>query len=127
MGTELLTIAIFVSGIILAIIGFFLRSAYGTINKQIEILTLENQKRIEDQGRLKGKFELLEQEQRLKLQHIEENTQHEIKNMATKVGELSDLVGDLVRVQMSTATRRRNNNKYNAIDSLFDDKEKMEC
>jgi hypothetical protein len=110
MGTELLTIAIFVSGIILAIIGFFLRSAYGTINKQIEILTLENQKRIEDQGRLKGKFELLEQEQRLKLQHIEENTQHEIKNMATKVGELSDLVGDLVRVQMSTATRRRNNN-----------------
>ncbi len=110
MGTELLTIAIFVSGIILAIIGFFLRSAYGTINKQIEVLTLENQKRIEDQGRLKGKFELLEQEQRLKLQHIEENTQHEIKNMATKVGELSDLVGDLVRVQMSTATRRRNNN-----------------
>jgi hypothetical protein len=110
MGTELLTIAIFVSGIILAIIGFFLRSAYGTINKQIEILTLENQKRIEDQGRLKGKFELLEQEQRLKLQHIEENTQHEIKNMATKVGELSDLVGDLVRVQMNAATRRRNNN-----------------
>ena len=28
--------------------------------------------------------------------------------MATKVGELSDLVGDLVRVQMNTATRRRN-------------------
>ena len=112
MGTELLTIAIFVSGIILAIIGFFLRSAYGTINKQIEVLTLENQKRIEDQGKLKGKFELLEQEQRLKMQHIEENTQHEIKNMATKVGELSDVVGDLVRVQMNAAAavpRRRNN------------------
>lgn len=113
MGTELLTIAIFVAGVILAIIGFFLRSAYGTINKQIEVLTLENQKRIEDQGRLKGKFELLEQEHRLKMQHIEENTQHEIKNMATKVGELSDVVGDLVRVQMNAAARRRPNNNNN--------------
>jgi hypothetical protein len=113
MGTELLTIAIFVAGVILAIIGFFLRSAYGTINKQIEVLTLENQKRIEDQGKLKGKFELLEQEQRLKMQHIEENTQHEIKNMATKVGELSDVVGDLVRVQMNAAARRRPNNNNN--------------
>jgi hypothetical protein len=110
MGTELLTIGIFVASSILAIIGFFLRSAYSTVNKQIETLTLENQKRIEDQGKLKGKFELLEQEHRLKLQHIEENTQHEIKNMATKVGELSDVVGDLVRIQMNGSTRRRNNN-----------------
>jgi hypothetical protein len=106
----IITITIFIAGTILAIIGFFLRSAYSTINKQIEILTFENQKRIEDQGKLKGKFELLEQEHRLKLQHIEENTQHEIKNMATKVGELSDVVGDLVRVQMNAAARRRNNN-----------------
>lgn len=110
METGLLTIGIFIASIIIAIIGFFLRSAYSTINKQIEVLTLENQKRIEDQGKLKGKFELLEQEHRLKLQHIEENTQHEIKNMATKVGELSDVVGDLVRIQMSATTRRRNNN-----------------
>jgi hypothetical protein len=110
MGTELLTIAIFVAGVILAIIGFFLRSAYSTINKQIEILTLENQKRIEDQGKLKGKFELLEQENRLKLQHIEENTQHEIRVMATKIGDLSDTVGELVRIQMNGATRRRNTN-----------------
>lgn len=110
METGFLTIGIFAASIIIAIIGFFLRSAYGTINKQIEVLTLENQKRIEDQGKLKGKFELLEQEHRLKLQHIEENTQHEIKNMATKVGELSDVVGDLVRIQMNGATRRRNNN-----------------
>jgi hypothetical protein len=110
METWILTIAIFTASTILAIIGFFLKSAYSTVNKQIEMLTLENQKRIEDQGKLKGKFELLEQEHRLKLQHIEENTQHEIKNMATKVGELSDVVGDLVRIQMNGTTRRRNNN-----------------
>lgn len=113
METWILTIAIFTASTILAIIGFFLRSAYSTVNKQIETLTLENQKRIEDQGKLKGKFELLEQEHRLKLQHIEENTQHEIKNMATKVGELSDIVGDLVRIQMNATTRRRNNNNNN--------------
>ncbi len=106
----MLTVILFVTGTILTIIGFFLRSAYSTINKQIEILTLENQKRIEDQGKLKGKFELLEQENRLKLQHIEENTQHEIRVMATKIGDLSDTVGELVRIQMNGTTRRRNTN-----------------
>ena len=110
METWMLTVILFVTGTILTIIGFFLRSAYSTINKQIEVLTLENQKRIEDQGKLKGKFELLEQENRLKLQHIEENTQHEIRVMATKIGDLSDTVGELVRIQMNGATRRRNNN-----------------
>lgn len=110
METWMLTVILFVTGTILTIIGFFLRSAYSTINKQIEILTLENQKRIEDQGKLKGKFELLEQENRLKLQHIEENTQHEIRVMATKIGDLSDTVGELVRIQMNVSTRRRNSN-----------------
>lgn len=110
MENWVLPAAIFLATTVVAIIGFFLRSAYSTINKQIEVLTLENQKRIEDQGKLKGKFELLEQENRLKLQHIEENTQHEIRVMATKIGDLSDTVGELVRIQMNGTTRRRNNN-----------------
>lgn len=110
MESWVLPAAIFLATTVVAIIGFFLRSAYSTINKQIEVLTLENQKRIEDQGKLKGKFELLEQENRLKLQHIEENTQHEIRVMATKIGDLSDTVGELVRIQMNGATRRRNTN-----------------
>ncbi len=110
MENWVLPLAIFTATTVVAIIGFFLRNAYGTISKQIELLTLENQKRIEDQGKLKGKFELLEQENRLKLQHIEENTQHEIRVMASKIGDLSDTVGELVRIQMNGATRRRNNN-----------------
>ena len=110
MENIILPLSIFIATTVVAIIGFFLRSAYSTINKQIEVLTLENQKRIEDQGKLKGKFELLEQENRLKLQHIEENTQHEIRVMATKIGDLSDTVGELVRIQMNGATRRRNTN-----------------
>ncbi len=109
METWAITVIIFVSGIILAIIGFFLRSVYASVNKQIEVLTLENQKRIEEQGKLKGKVELLEQEHRLKYQLIEESTQHEIRTMAGKIGELSDTVGELVRIQMG-GTRRRNNN-----------------
>lgn len=110
MENIILPLSIFIATTVVAIIGFFLRSAYSTINKQIEVLTLENQKRIEDQGKLKGKFELLEQENRLKLQHIEENTQHEIRVMATKIGDLSDTVGELVRIQMNGSTRRRNSN-----------------
>jgi hypothetical protein len=114
METWLITVILFISGTILTIIGFFLRGAYNSINKQIETLALENQKRIEDQGKLKGKVELLEQEHRLKYQLIEESTQHEIRIMATKIGDLSDTVGELVRIQMnsnsrSTSRRRASN------------------
>lgn len=111
MESWIITIIIFISGTILTIIGFFLRGAYNSINNQIENLTFENQKRLEEQGKLKGKFELLEQEHRLKYQLIEESTQHEIRTMAGKIGELSDTVGELVRIQMNvtprSTTRRR--------------------
>lgn len=100
-----LTITIFVATAVLGIIGFFTRTAYTSITADLKELKEESHKHVEEQGKLKGKIELLEQESRLKLQHIEENTQHEIKNMATKVGELSDMVGELVRIQM----RPRNN------------------
>lgn len=111
MESWIITIIIFISGTILTIIGFFLRGAYNSINNQIENLIFENQKRLEEQGKLKGKFELLEQEHRLKYQLIEESTQHEIRTMAGKIGELSDTVGELVRIQMNvtprSTTRRR--------------------
>ena len=54
----------------------------------------------EDIGKLKGKIELVEQEGRLKYQLVTETTQQEIKNMASKIGELSDTVGQLVNVQL---------------------------
>lgn len=38
MENIILPLSIFVATTVVAIIGFFLRSAYGTINKQIEIL-----------------------------------------------------------------------------------------
>jgi hypothetical protein len=96
------TIILFVAASVLGLIGFFTRTAYTAIVKDIKELKTESHGHVEEQGKLKGKIELLEQESRLKLQHIEENTQHEIKNMASKVGELSDMVGELVRIQLNT-------------------------
>lgn len=95
------TVILFIAASILGIIGFFTRTAYTTIIKDLAELKQESHKHVEEQGKLKGKIELLEQESRLKLQHIEETTQHEIKNMASKVGELSDMVGELVRIQLN--------------------------
>lgn len=95
------TVILFIAASILGIIGFFTRTAYTTIVKDLAELKQDSHKHVEEQGKLKGKIELLEQESRLKLQHIEETTQHEIKNMASKVGELSDMVGELVRIQLN--------------------------
>ena len=76
-----LTIAIFIAGTIITLIGFFTRTAYTTIVKDIEDIKQDRAHLVEEQGKLKGKLELLEQESRLKLQHIEEATQFELKNM----------------------------------------------
>jgi len=101
-------IVLFVAASVLGLIGFFTRTAYTSIVKDIKELKDDSNRHVEEQGKLKGKIELLEQESRLKLQHIEETTQHEIRTMAGKIGELSDTVGELVRIQMGTsATRTR--------------------
>jgi hypothetical protein len=97
METEII---LFISAVVVAVIGFFTRTAYTSILRDLKELKLDTHKSVEEQGKLKGKIELLEQESRLKLQLIEESTQHEIKNMASKVGELSDMVGELVKIQL---------------------------
>lgn len=102
-----LTLTIFISTVVIGLIGFFLRTAYSTITKDINSLKSDSNKHVEEQGKLKGKIELLEQESRLKLQHIEETTQHEIRTMASKIGELSDTVGELVRIQMGSVAPSR--------------------
>jgi predicted PurR-regulated permease PerM len=94
-------IILFVVASVLGLIGFFTRTAYSTIIKDIKQLSDDSHKHFGEQGKLRGKIELLEQEHRLKYQLIQETTQQEIKNMATKVGELSDMVGELVRVQLN--------------------------
>jgi hypothetical protein len=70
---------------IIGIIGYFLRMVHMDVRKVIE-----------EQGKLKGKIELVEQEARLKYQAIQEQTQIEIKNLAKNVGELADTVRELI-------------------------------
>lgn len=92
MENWVLTIILFIAGTILTIFGFFLRTAYIDSRKDIEILMGNDQRMVEELGKLKGKLDLVQQENQLKYQAIQELTQLEIKNLAKNVSELSDAV-----------------------------------
>jgi uncharacterized protein YsxB (DUF464 family) len=92
MATDSAAITLYGIGIIVAIIGYFLRAAHMELKK-----VMENQAKVlEDQGKLKGKIELVEQESRLKYQALAESTQLELKNLAKNVSELSIAVKELI-------------------------------
>ena len=94
--TTILTIVLFIAGTILTLFGFFLRTAYNDTRKDIELLMQNDSKASEELGKLKGKIELVQQENQLKYQAIQELTQLEIKNLAKNVSELSDAVKELI-------------------------------
>ena len=78
-------ISTFIIGTATVIIGYFLKVIHSDVRKNTE-----------EQGKLKGKIELVEQEARLKYQAIQEQTQLEIKNLAKNVGDLADTVRELI-------------------------------
>lgn len=86
MTTTSVAIVLFIISTIIAIIGYFLRMVHSDVRKVVE-----------DQGSLRGKVELVEQEARLKYQAIQEQTQLEIKNLAKNVNDLTDTVRELIR------------------------------
>jgi len=92
MATDSAAITLYGIGIIIAIIGYFLRMAHMDLKKVMETQI----KVLEDQGKLKGKIELVEQESRLKYGALAESTQLEIKNLAKNVSELSIAVKELI-------------------------------
>lgn len=92
MAIDTSTITLYGIGIIVAIIGYFLRMAHTDLKKVMDNLV----KVLEEQGKLKGKIELVEQESRLKYQALAESTQLEIKNLAKNVSELSLAVKELI-------------------------------
>jgi hypothetical protein len=75
---------------------FILATAVGIIGYFLKIVHNDVRKNTEEQGRLKGKIELVEQENRLKYQAIQEQTQLEIKMLAKNVSELSNAVKELM-------------------------------
>lgn len=96
METWVLTLILFIAGTILTMFGFFIRTAYLDARKDIDFVMTSIQKQSEELGRLKGKIELVQQENQLKYQAIQELTQLEIKNLAKNVSELSDAVKQLI-------------------------------
>ena len=85
MTTTTASLTVLAIATVLAIIGYFLRMIHMDVRKVVE-----------DQGKLKGKIELVEQESRLKYQAIQEQTQLELKNLAKNVGDLADTVRQLI-------------------------------
>lgn len=81
METWLMALIIFIASSIFAIFGYFLKMIHGDVRKNTE-----------EQGKLKGKIELVQQENQIKYQALQELTQLEIKNLAKNVSELSDAV-----------------------------------
>lgn len=78
-------ITTFILGTATIIIGYFLKIVHNDVRKNTE-----------EQGKLKGKIELVEQENRLKYQAIQEQTQLEIKMLAKNVSDLSNAVKELM-------------------------------
>ena len=78
-------ITTFIIGTAVIIIGYFLKIVHTDVRKNTE-----------DLGKLKGKIELVEQENRLKYQAIQEQTQLEIKMLARNVSDLSTAVKELM-------------------------------
>lgn len=76
-----ITVVLFITGTVFAIFGYFLKIIHTDVRKNTE-----------EQGKLKGKIELVQQETQIKYQALQELTQLEIKNLAKNVGELSDAV-----------------------------------
>ena len=81
MESWVITIIIFIASSIFAIFGYFLKMIHSDVRKNTE-----------EQGKLKGKIELVQQESQIKYQALQELTQLEIKNLAKNVSELSDAV-----------------------------------
>jgi hypothetical protein len=78
-------VMMFILATAITIIGYFLKIVHNDVRKNTE-----------EQGKLKGKIELVEQENRLKYQAIQEQTQLEIKMLAKNVSDLSNAVKELM-------------------------------
>jgi hypothetical protein len=83
--------------LLLTVIGYFLRNLHSDLNKVMD----EQKSIIENQGRLKGKIELVDNEARFKYDAIEKMTQLEIKHMAEQISELTTSVKKLIEIQLS--------------------------
>lgn len=83
--------------ILISVIGYFLRNLHNDLKSVID-----EQKEIrQEQGKLKGKIELVEHEVRYRYDAIEKMTQIEIKNLAQQINKLTVSVQKLIDVNLT--------------------------
>jgi len=83
--------------ILISVIGYFLRNLHNDLKSVID-----EQKEIrQEQGKLKGKIELVEHEVRYRYDAIEKMTQIEIKNLAQQINKLTVSVQKLIDVNLN--------------------------
>lgn len=87
---DLTTLVLTIGGTIIimafGIIGFFLKSIYSDLRKAVE-----------DNGKNKGRIELVESKSNSEINKLTETTQLEIRNLTHNVSELSKSVNTLVQ------------------------------
>jgi hypothetical protein len=81
-------------GILLLILGYFLK-----------IIHTDTKKAIEEVGKNKGRIELVEQQLNSDVKRLEQTTQLELRNLAQTVNKLSVSVEQLVQVQLGLANK----------------------
>lgn len=90
-------VAFTVITILISMIGYFLKNLHSDLKNVMN----EQKSIIENQGKLKGKIELVDNESRFKYDAIEKMTQLEIKHLAEQVGELTQSVKKLIEINLS--------------------------
>jgi len=90
-------VAFTVITVLISGIGYFLKSLHSDLKQVMN----EQKSIIENQGRLKGKIELVDNETKFKYESIEKMTQLEIKHLAEQVSELTTSVKKLIEIQLS--------------------------
>jgi len=81
-------------GILLLILGYFLK-----------IIHSDTKKAIEEVGKNKGRIELVEQQLNSDVKRLEQTTQLELRTLAQTVTKLSASVDQLVQIQLQAATK----------------------
>jgi predicted PurR-regulated permease PerM len=94
------TIALFVFGILISIIGYFSRTSISEMKENNKEMRKEFNENTQELGKLKGKIELVELESRSKLEKMQELTQVEIKNLTQNVGELTTTLNRFIESQI---------------------------
>jgi hypothetical protein len=94
LAETIISIAGGIIGILLFLLGYFLK-----------IIHADTKKAIEEVGKNKGRIELVEQQLNSDVKRLEQTTQLELRTLAQTVTKLSASVDQLVQIQLQAAVK----------------------